>query len=208
MSYSILSFIRPSSWSWLCGSFVRIRIYYFSLPFLVCILHLTYFLLFNSLINHGGGKHANVKLQWSKSQAHETGQLTKRASLEESISTASQNTSTNNRSLDLMLELVVIQPIWTGDEILLDYGIHWIAVVTKKSGVAVAAPVQPKASSVVSPKPAPVTQIVMDTKAAPHLPELSSDLSVEACSEEDFKTIAQAAVSNSILNAGSNHSDS
>lgn len=72
------------------------------------------------MINHGGGKHANVRLQWSKSKVlHKTGLQW----LHQNIS-LSELKSMNQSGL--LFELVAIKPIRTGEEILLDYGIDWI----------------------------------------------------------------------------------
>jgi hypothetical protein len=68
----------------------------------------------HSLVNHGGGKLTNVRLQWSQSkELHSTG-LTwlENASLEEIKSV--------NRS-GFLLELVATKRIRCGEEVLLDY---------------------------------------------------------------------------------------
>jgi hypothetical protein len=75
-----------------------------------------------SLINHGGGKNANVRLRWSTSSVlHKTGLswLKKNITIDELLK---QNTTNGT----LMLELIALKAIRTGDEILLDYGIDWI----------------------------------------------------------------------------------
>jgi hypothetical protein len=94
-----------------------------------------------NLINHAGGKLANVKLQWSnatfwyndddKDQHHhhhrhdndDNLQTTpadwmKRASIREILE--------NPKRIPLVLELIATRPIRTGDEIVLDYGRPWV----------------------------------------------------------------------------------
>jgi hypothetical protein len=71
----------------------------------------TYFLVLvcYSLINHAGGKLANVKLQW----VHEP---------DLQLDPSSQLPSSNV----MMMELVATQDLTNGDEILLDYGSYWV----------------------------------------------------------------------------------
>lgn len=59
---------------------------------------------YQSLINHAGGKFANVKLRWVQGP----------------------DTSKDPFSQTYMMELVALRDIEKGDEILLDYGSHWV----------------------------------------------------------------------------------
>jgi hypothetical protein len=77
-----------------------------------------------NLINHAGGKLANVKLQWSNASFwyddddNDNVDWMRRASIQEILE--------NPWRLPLVLELVATRPIRTGDEIVLDYGRHWV----------------------------------------------------------------------------------
>jgi hypothetical protein len=59
-----------------------------------------------SLINHAGGKLANVKLRW--------------------VETPDATNHPDPLSRSYLMELVATQPLAKGDEILLDYGSYWV----------------------------------------------------------------------------------
>jgi hypothetical protein len=85
------------------------------------LLLIAFFFVKISLINHGGGNNANVKLVWSTSTIlHKTGLqwLERKITIHELLR--------ENSNGKLMFDLVAVKPIRTGDEILLDYGIDWI----------------------------------------------------------------------------------
>jgi hypothetical protein len=69
-----------------------------------------------NLVNHGAGRKANVKMQWSTSTLHIGKQL-----LDMTAERLFQNPN------GLLLELVAIREIAEGDEILVDYGDAWQA---------------------------------------------------------------------------------
>lgn len=72
------------------------------------------------MINHGGGKNANVKLRWSTSQIlHKDG-------MEWLQNNISFNELKHMNHTGLLLEFVAIKPLRIGDEILFDYGHEWI----------------------------------------------------------------------------------
>jgi hypothetical protein len=82
---------------------------------------------FRSLINHGGGKHANARLQWSTSKELYGSKVLDDPTWFHQL-TVEQILSGQlllNRTA-FLLELVATRPIRKGEEVLLDYGRDWV----------------------------------------------------------------------------------